>query len=83
MARRTDGGIRFRPVGGAKRSLQAPAYSPAGTGCPAYEQAVENLYKGQNEESFWTLMSALNYALVELVRVMRSPIEGLMTFHRP
>ena len=29
----------------------------------AIEQAVQGLYKGQNEESFWTLMSALNYAL--------------------
>ena len=29
----------------------------------AIEQAVQGLYKGQNEESFWSLMSALNYAL--------------------
>ena len=40
-----------------------PVYSPRGTGCPAIEQAVQGLYKGQNEESFWSLMSALNYAL--------------------
>ena len=63
MARRTDGGIRFRPVGSARRARTAPAYSPAGTGCPAIERAVENLYKAQNEEGFWTLMGALNYAL--------------------
>ena len=62
MARRTDGGVRFRPVG-SQRSRTAPVYSPRGTGCPAIEQAVQGLYKGQNEESFWTLMSALNYAL--------------------
>ena len=62
MARRTDGGVRFRPVG-RSRSRTAPVYSPRGTGCPAIEQAVQGLYKGQNEESFWTLMSALNYAL--------------------
>ena len=62
MARRTDGGVRFRPVG-SRRSRTAPVYSPRGTGCPAIEQAVQGLYKGQNEESFWTLMSALNYAL--------------------
>ena len=62
MARRTDGGVRFRPVG-IRRSRTAPVYSPRGTGCPAIEQAVQGLYKGQNEESFWTLMSALNYAL--------------------
>ena len=62
MARRTDGGVRFRPVG-SQRSRTAPVYSPRGTGCPAIEQAVQGLYKGQNEESFWSLMSALNYAL--------------------
>ena len=62
MARRTDGGVRFRPVG-SRRSRTAPVYSPRGTGCPAIEQAVQGLYKGQNEESFWSLMSALNYAL--------------------
>lgn len=62
MARRTDGGVRFRSVG-RSRSRTAPVYSPRGTGCPAIEQAVQGLYKGQNEESFWTLMSALNYAL--------------------
>ena len=60
MAKRQDGGIRLRPVGTRKHRQNAPAYSPAGTGCPAFEQAVENLYKGQNEESFWTLMGALN-----------------------
>lgn len=63
MARRADGGIRFRPVGGAKHMPAAPRYSPGGTGCPAIEQAVEGMYRGQNEESFWTLMGALNYAL--------------------
>ena len=51
MAKRQDGGIRLRPVGTRKHRQNAPAYSPAGTGCPAFEQAVENLYKGQNEES--------------------------------
>ena len=62
MAKRIDGGVRFRPVG-SRRSRTAPVYSPRGTGCPAIEQAVQGLYQGQNEESFWTLMSALNYAL--------------------
>ena len=80
MARRTDGGIRFRPVGGAKRSLQAPTYSPAGTGCPAFEQAVENLYKGQNEEAFWTLMGALNYAL-EMETHVLVPLQTALTVH--
>ena len=47
MARRTDGGVRFRPVG-SRRSRTAPVYSPRGTGCPAIEQAVQGLYKGQN-----------------------------------
>ena len=62
MARRTDGGIRFRPVD-SKRQGRALHYSPRDTGCPAIEQAIEGLYHGQNEESFWTLMGALNYAL--------------------
>ena len=62
MAKRTDGGVRFRPVG-SRRSRTVPVYGPRGTGCPAIEQAVQGLYRGQNEESFWTLMSALNYAL--------------------
>jgi len=61
MARRTDGGVRFRPVG-RSRSRTAPVYSPRGTGCPAIEQAVQGLYKGQNEESFWALMNAINRA---------------------
>lgn len=80
MARRTDGGVRFRPVGSARRTRTAPAYSPAGTGCPAYEQAVENLYKGQNEESFWTLMGALNYAL-ELETHVLVPLQTALTVH--
>ena len=40
-----------------------PEYGPLGTGCPAIERAVAALYKGQNEESFWALMNAINYAL--------------------
>ena len=79
MARRTDGGIRFRPVG-SRRSRTAPAYSPKGTGCPAIEQAVQGLYRGQNEESFWTLMSALNYAL-ELETHVLVPLQTALTVH--
>ena len=56
------------------------AYSPAGTGCPAFEQAVENLYKGQNEESFWTLMGALNYAL-EMETHVLVPLRTALTVH--
>ena len=73
MARRTDGGVRFRPVGSSRHPRTPVRYSPGGTGCPAYEQAVENLYKGQNEESFWTLMSALNHVLV--------PLQTALTVH--
>ena len=54
MARRADGGIRLRPVGTHKRRQTAPTYSPAGTGRPAFAPAVENTYKGQNEEALWT-----------------------------
>ena len=79
MAKRADGGIRFRPVNRTKRG-SAPAYSPAGTGCPAYEQAVENLYRSQNEEGFWTLMSALNYAL-ELDTHVLVPLQTALTVH--
>ena len=63
MARRTDGGVRFRPAGSRRHPRTPVRYSPSGTGCPAIEQAVEGLYQGQNEESFWALMGALNYAL--------------------
>ena len=80
MARRADGGIRLRPVGTRKHRQNAPAYSPAGTGCPAFEQAVENLYKGQNEEAFWTLMGALNYAL-EMETHVLVPLQTALTVH--
>ena len=80
MARRTDGGIRFRPVGSSRHPRTPVRYSPGGTGCPAYEQAVENLYKGQNEESFWTLMSALNYAL-EMETHVLVPLQTALTVH--
>ena len=53
MARRTDGGVRFRPVGSSRHPRTPVRYSPGGTGCPAIEQAIEQLYHGQNEESFW------------------------------
>ncbi len=80
MAKRQDGGVRFRPVGSARRTRTAPAYSPAGTGCPAFERAVEALYKGQNEESFWTLMGALNYAL-EMETHVLVPLRTALTVH--
>ena len=70
MARRTDGGVRFRPVGSSRHPRTPVRYSPGGTGCPAIEQAIERLYHGQNEESFWTLMNALNYALELDTRVL-------------
>ena len=80
MAKRTDGGIRFRPVGSAKRQRRAPVYSPADTGCPAVERAVENLYHGQDEEAFWTLMGALNYAL-EMETHVLVPLQTAATIH--
>lgn len=79
MARRTDGGIRFRPVG-RRQTRAALRYSPNGTGCPAIEQAVERLYQGQSEETFWTLMSALNYAL-ELETHVLVPLQTAATVH--
>ena len=52
-----------------------PEYGPLGTGCPAIERAVAALYKGQNEESFWALMNAINYALELDTRVL-VPLEA-------
>lgn len=61
--------LRFRPAGRARKHGEL-GYSPLGTGCPAVERAVAALYQGQNEESFWTLMNALNYALQLETRVL-------------
>lgn len=80
MAKRTDGGIRFRPAGARKTAQPAPVYGPAGTGCPAYERAVENLYRTQNEEGFWTLMGSLNYAL-EMETHVLVPLQTALTVH--
>lgn len=70
MANENGARLRFRPAGSAARQHGAPEYGPLGTGCPAVEQAVAALYKAQNEESFWTLMNALNYALELDTRVL-------------
>ena len=80
MARRTDGGVRFRPVGSSRHPRTPVRYSPGGTGCPAIEQAIERLYHGQNEESFWALMGALNYAL-ELETHVLVPLQTALTVH--
>ena len=61
--------LRLRPAGAADRK-KLPDYGPLGTGCPAVERAVAALYKGQNEESFWALMNAINYALEMDTRVL-------------
>ena len=66
--------LRLRPVGAADRK-KLPEYGPLGTGCPAVERAVAALYKGQNEESFWALMNAINYALELDTRVL-VPLEA-------
>lgn len=58
MAKETARWVRAK-----QPSAQPLEYGPNTTGCPAVEQAVEKLYAGQSEESFWALMSALNYAL--------------------
>lgn len=63
------GGRRFRPVGSGKKRT-APQYGPVGTGCPFVEEAVARLYREQNEEHFWSLMNALNYALELQTRVL-------------
>ena len=69
MAKDGAARLRLRPVGAADRK-KLPEYGPLGTGCPAVERAVAALYKGQNEESFWALMNAINYALELDTRVL-------------
>ena len=67
-----DSGVkmRFRPAGSRRKRSGTAVYGPLDTGCPAVEQAVSALYRAQNEESFWTLMNALNYALELDTRVL-------------
>lgn len=67
-----DSGVkmRFRPTGSRRKRSGSAVYGPLDTGCPAVEQAVSALYRAQNEESFWTLMNALNYALELDTRVL-------------
>ena len=77
MAKDGAARLRLRPVGAADRK-KLPEYGPLGTGCPAVERAVAALYKGQNEESFWSLMSALNYAL-ELETHVLVPLRTALT----
>ena len=74
MAREGAARLRLRPVGAADRK-KLPEYGPLGTGCPAVERAVAALYKGQNEESFWSLMNAINYAL-ELETKVLVPLQA-------
>lgn len=72
---------RYRPVGSRKnRGGSAPVYSPAGTGCPTLEAAIERLYGGQNEETFWALIHSLNYALQLETRVIL-PAQTSPTVH--
>lgn len=80
MANRTGGPHRYRPVGGWRRQTAALGYSPRSTGCPAVERAIEGLYRGQNEESFWALMSALNYATELETRVL-VPVQATASAH--
>ena len=79
MAKRADGGVRFRPVG-SRQQVRVTEYGPTGTGCPTIEQAVDGLYHAQNEEGFWTLMGALNYALELETRVL-VPVRTDMAIH--
>ena len=67
-------GGRGRPQKAA--GIRAAGYGLSGdrAGC-GIEQAVQGLYKGQNEESFWALMNAINYALELDTRVL-VPLEA-------
>lgn len=73
---------RYRPVGSRRQreNLEPPVYSPAQTGCPAVEDAIERLYSGQNEETFWALIHSLNYAMQLETRVIL-PAQTAPTVH--
>ena len=73
-------GKRFRPVGGKQKTKELPEYGPLGTGCPAVERGIEILYDGQNEESFWALISSINYAVNLETRVL-VPLQASADMH--
>lgn len=58
----------------------AGEYSPLGTGCPAIEQALDQLYREKSEESFWTVISTLNYAM-ELETCVLVPVKTAPTVY--
>ena len=70
MARRTDGGVCFRPVGSSRHPRTPVRYSPGGTGCPAIEQAIERAGTKAGNKGFDCATSA-----IEMVNLLRE-IEG-------
>ena len=81
MANKTGGHTRYRLAGKqAPRLSGPPTYGPAGTGCPVIERAIRGLYRAQTEESFWTLMNTLNYAMQLETRVL-VPVQTVAGVH--
>lgn len=80
MANNSGHPRRFRPVGHRTGSGTVTEYSPLETGCPAVEQAIAEMYRGQSEEDFWALVGALNYAMQMETRVL-VPIDTLPSVH--
>lgn len=74
MAKETARRAVVRAVQPAQGSAPQLEYGPNTTGCPAVVRAIERLYEGQTEETFWALMSALNYAL-EMGTEVLVPVE--------
>ena len=68
MARRTDGGVRFRPVGSSRHPRTPVRYSPGGTGCPAIEQAIERAGTKAGNKGYDCAVSAIE--MVNLIREM-------------
>ena len=70
MARRTDGGVRFRPVGSSRHPRTPVRYSPGGTGCPAIEQAIERAGSKAGNKGAECAQGAIE--MVNLIRTLEA-----------
>jgi len=53
-----------------KKGGEAFGYSPMATGCRAVELALDELYADGSEDNFWSLISAIHYAMQMETRVL-------------
>lgn len=58
------------PAGGQRKKADCAAVRARWAQAPFVEEAVARLYREQNEEHFWSLMNALNYALELQTKVL-------------